>query len=196
MQEEGQGSVLSHVRTSILWPINFVKMSSFLEGSSLVHRNPGTSLLFLTMLWSWSSLRSTSTHPTLYGALDHLGSPPIPKALEMSCTSSCFGFGSNLSDFGRRANDTIVLQGQWRGNSGASSLHKRAHRPVGDEPTPTRELFVMVLNLSATTRSKTFCLQRTNHHLGKDNCKDELRLEATSCSTTNLSLSSCARISG
>ena len=100
VQEEGQGSVLSHVRTSILWPINFVKMSSFLEGSSLVHRNPGTSLLFLTMLWSWSSLRSTPTHPTLYGALDHLGSPPIPKALEMSCTSSCFGFGSNLSDFG------------------------------------------------------------------------------------------------
>jgi hypothetical protein len=45
--------------------------------------------------------------------------------------------------------------------SEASSLRKRAHSPLGDEPTPTRGLLVSVLNLSAATRSKTFCKKRT-----------------------------------
>ncbi|KIJ92876.1 hypothetical protein K443DRAFT_419156 [Laccaria amethystina LaAM-08-1] len=42
-----------------------------------------------------------------------------------------------------------------------SSLRKRAHSPAGDEPTPTRGLLVSVVNLSAATRSKTFCKKRT-----------------------------------
>lgn len=98
------------------------------------------------------------TYSTHCGALNRL---QYLDRWEMSCTPSCFEF-----------NDV-------------ATLHKRAYRPADDGPTPTRVLFFMVLNLSVGTRGNTFMLEEDHHHLGGDDCKNELiLLEATLCSTT------------
>ncbi|KIJ93193.1 hypothetical protein K443DRAFT_408254 [Laccaria amethystina LaAM-08-1] len=91
-------------------------------------------------------------HSTHHGALTRLRPPSILRAL----------------------GDVLYVLSE------ASSLRKRSCSPAGDEPTPTRGLFVLVLNLSAATRSKTFCKKRTTII----RLKRRTRLEATSSSTT------------
>jgi hypothetical protein len=112
------------------------KASSFLEGNSLVHTTPITSLLFSALLQPSFLLVKPKIDPDAFESLRRMNSPQTPSMF-------------------RALGDALYVL------SDESSLRKRAHSPAGDEPTPTRGLLVSVVNLSAATRSKTFCKKRT-----------------------------------